>query len=57
MGTQRRFRTAVAVDRRGRTIVPLPFDPDEAWGVKPRHPVRGAVAGLFDHLMTTITPE
>lgn len=45
MGTQRRFRTTVAVDRRGRTVVPVPFDPDEAWGVKPRHPVRGSVAG------------
>ncbi|MFE6257334.1 YdeI/OmpD-associated family protein [Agromyces sp. NPDC057865] len=45
MGTQRRFRSTVAVDRRGRTVVPVPFDPDEAWGVKPRHPVRGSVAG------------
>ncbi|MFE5670478.1 YdeI/OmpD-associated family protein [Agromyces sp. NPDC056523] len=45
MGTQRRFRATVMVDRRGRTIVPIPFDPDEAWGMKPRHPVRGSVAG------------
>ena len=45
MGSQQRFRTAVVVDRRGRTIVPIPFDPDEVWGAKPRHPVRGSVAG------------
>lgn len=45
MSTERRFRIAVAVDARGRTAVPVPFDPDEAWGVKPRHPVRGSVGG------------
>ena len=45
MDTQRRFRTTVAVDQRGRTSVPIPFDPDEAWGEKPRHPVRGSVGG------------
>jgi Bacteriocin-protection, YdeI or OmpD-Associated len=42
---QRRFRTTVAVDRQGRTRVPIPFDPDESWGPKPRHPVTGSVAG------------
>jgi len=42
---QRRFRTTVAVDRQGRTRVPIPFDPDEAWGDKSRHPVTGSVAG------------
>ena len=45
MGAERRFRAVVAVDRSGRTVVPVPFDPDEVWGVKPRHPVRGSVAG------------
>ncbi|MEV1132411.1 YdeI/OmpD-associated family protein [Agromyces sp. NPDC049794] len=45
MDSQRRFRTTVAVDTRGRTIVPIPFDPDAAWGAKPRHHVRGTVAG------------
>ena len=44
MGEQRRFRATVAVDRQGRTRVPIPFDPDEAWGAKPRHPVTGSVA-------------
>ena len=45
MGEQRRFRTTVAVDSPGRTRVPIPFDPDESWGVKPRHAVTGSVAG------------
>jgi hypothetical protein len=45
VGPQQRFRTTVVVDLRGRTIVPIPFDPDEVWGAKPRHPVRGSVAG------------
>ena len=47
MNRVERFRTVVAVDRRGRTQVPIPFDPDQVWGAKPRHPVRGSVAGRF----------
>ncbi|MER6974491.1 YdeI/OmpD-associated family protein [Nocardioides sp. NPDC000445] len=43
MSKKQRFRTAVAVDRRGRTLLPIPFDPDQAWGTKPRHPVTGTV--------------
>ncbi|GAA1818880.1 YdeI/OmpD-associated family protein [Agromyces neolithicus] len=45
MSELRRFRTTVAVDQQGRTRVPIPFDPDESWGAKPRHPVKGTVAG------------
>lgn len=45
MTSQQRFRATVAVDRRGRTQVLIPFDPDQAWGTKPRHPVTGSVAG------------
>ena len=45
VGLQRRFRTTVAVDRHGRTRVPIPFDPDRAWGPRPEHPVTGSVAG------------
>ncbi|WP_139230951.1 hypothetical protein [Microbacterium sp. cf046] len=45
MTEQRKFRTVVAVDRQGRTHVPIPFDPDEAWGPKHRHHVAGSVAG------------
>lgn len=45
MTAQRRFRTVVAVDPTGRTVVPIPFDPDDLWGEKSRHPVRGSIAG------------
>jgi hypothetical protein len=45
MSRQRRFRAMVSVDRRGRTQVLIPFDPDDVWGTKPRHPVTGSVAG------------
>lgn len=45
MSRHERFRTTVTVDRKGRTLVPIPFDPDEVWGSKTRHPVHGSVAG------------
>lgn len=45
MTRKERFTTTVAVDRTGRTQVPIPFDPDQAWGPKPRHPVTGSVDG------------
>jgi hypothetical protein len=44
-GPVRRFRVAVGVDHRGRVTVPVPFDPDEAWGFKPRHHVTGTIGG------------
>jgi hypothetical protein len=31
---------------RDRVIVPVPFDPDEVWGAKPRHDVAGSVNGM-----------
>lgn len=42
---EQRFSTMVSVDRQGRTHVPVPFDPDDVWGAKPRHHVTGSVAG------------
>ena len=42
---EQRFSTAVSVDRQGRTHVPVPFDPDDVWGAKPRHHVTWSVAG------------
>ncbi len=41
----RSFTTTVTIDRQGRVHVPVPFDPDEAWGAKPRHHVGGSLAG------------
>jgi hypothetical protein len=42
---EQRFSTTVSVDRQGRTHLPVPFEPDEVWGAKPRHHVTGSVAG------------
>jgi hypothetical protein len=41
----RRFTATVTVDERGRTHVPVPFDPDDAWGAKPRHHISGTLDG------------
>jgi hypothetical protein len=30
----------------GRAMVPVPFDPDQVWGAKPRHHVTGVVNGM-----------
>src|SRR3954454_23836916 len=42
---EQRFSTTASVDRQGRTHVPIPFEPDGVWGVKPRHHVTGSIAG------------
>lgn len=44
-GRVRRFTVSVAVDSRGRMTVPVPFDPDDAWGPKPAHHVAGTIGG------------
>jgi hypothetical protein len=40
--TTQRFR-AVIVQDGGRLLILIPFNPDEVWGEKPRHHVRGSV--------------
>jgi hypothetical protein len=42
---EQRFSAPVAVGPRGRGIVALPFDPDEVWGAKAKHPVGGRIDG------------
>ena len=42
----RRFTVTVADGGRGRLLVPVPFDPDAEWGIKPRHPVGGTINGM-----------
>jgi hypothetical protein len=38
--------TATAQDGgRGRVLIPVPFDPNEVWNVKPRHHVGGTING------------
>jgi len=43
MGREVAFRAIVTEDARGRLLVPLPFDPDVAWGNKRVHRVSGTV--------------
>ncbi len=43
--TAQRFATTVRDGGRDRLFVPVPFDPDEVWGAKPRHHIAGTVAG------------
>ena len=39
------FHARVTVETSGRVHVPLPFDPDDAWGSRPRHHVTGTLDG------------
>ena len=41
-----RFTTTLVSDRRKRVLIPVPFDPDAAWGRKPEHHVHGTVNGM-----------
>ena len=41
----KRFTATTEDAGRGRIRIALPFDPDEAWGAKPRHHVGGTVDG------------
>jgi Bacteriocin-protection, YdeI or OmpD-Associated/Domain of unknown function (DUF1905) len=45
-GIRRHYKTVVTTDKRRRVMVPVPFDPDEAWGKKPHHHVTGTVNGM-----------
>lgn len=44
--TARRFIATVGTSGHDRVFVPVPFDPDQVWGVKPRHHITGTVNGL-----------
>ena len=46
MEVTRRYDTIVTKGGRGRVMVPVPFDPDQAWGPKPQHHVAGTVNGM-----------
>jgi hypothetical protein len=41
----RQFLGTAAAAPRGHVLIPVPFDPDAVWGIKPRHHVRGTVNG------------
>src|SRR5687768_225517 len=40
----RRFKTTVAKSG-SRIFIAVPFNPNEVWGVKPRHHIRGTING------------
>lgn len=42
----RAFTTTIEAMPKGRARVPVPFDPDEAWGLKAEHHVSGTVADI-----------
>ncbi|HEV7691796.1 MAG TPA: YdeI/OmpD-associated family protein [Hyphomonadaceae bacterium] len=42
---KKRFKADVAEGDKGAAVFVLPFDPDAAWGKKPRHRVSGTVDG------------
>lgn len=42
----REFEVSVQPGPNGGAFVELPFDPNEAWGVKERHHVNGSVGGV-----------
>lgn len=46
MSTSREYETAIIKGGDRRIYVPVPFDPDEAWGTKTRHSIAGTVAGM-----------
>ena len=50
-----RFSAHVALGPRGRAVVTVPFDPDEAWGAKAEHPVGGTINGK--RVRGTLTPD
>src|SRR5690349_6158993 len=37
------FTTTATAAGRGRVLIPVPFDPDTVWGVKPHHHIAGTV--------------
>ena len=49
-----RFRVQVTAGPRDHAVIPVPFDPDEAWGVKAVHHVNGTVNGC--RVRVTLSP-
>jgi hypothetical protein len=45
MSAKQSFQAAARRLSGGSIFIPVPFDPDEAWGAKPRHHVTGLVGG------------
>ena len=63
--TSQQFTATVAATGRGGVLIPVPFNPDTVWGIKPRHhiagtvnsmPVRGVVEPAGDGFGFTLGP-
>jgi hypothetical protein len=52
--SHQRFSAHVVPGPRGRGVITVPFDPDEAWGAKAEHPVGGTIDG--QRVRGTLTP-
>jgi len=50
-----RFGAHVATGPRGRAVIAVPFDPDQAWGAKAEHPVAGTINGRL--VRGTVAPD
>ena len=42
-----RFGARIAAGPDGRGMIEVPFDPDDVWGAKARHPVNGTINGRW----------
>jgi hypothetical protein len=40
------FTARVAAGPRGGAVIAIPFDPDQVWGAKAKHPVGGTIDGM-----------
>ena len=49
-----RFGARVAAGPRGHGVIAIPFDPDELWGARARHPVSGTINSRY--VRGTIAP-
>jgi Bacteriocin-protection, YdeI or OmpD-Associated/Domain of unknown function (DUF1905) len=49
-----KFRVRVTADHRGHAVIAVPFDPDESWGAKAVHHVKGTVNGC--RVRVTLAP-
>jgi hypothetical protein len=43
---RQQYTVTVAPTSRGRVLIPVPFNPDDVWGTKPRHHIHGTVSGM-----------
>jgi hypothetical protein len=43
---RQRFTATIGSAARANLLVPVPFDPDQIWGTKPRHHITGTINGM-----------